>query len=75
MVRGCETCAAATRPSLAGTRVSTARLGDALQVPGLDSLNIPKYAGEVMAPFSEINKDLAFVPEMLSQKILVDGSL
>jgi len=46
-----------------------------LIVPGLDTLDIPKYAGEVMAPFSEVNKDLAFVPEMLSQKILVDGAL
>jgi len=46
-----------------------------LQVPIMDGLNIPKYAGEVMAPFSEVNKDLAFVPEMLAQKILADGSL
>jgi len=46
-----------------------------LQVPILDKLDIPRYAGEVMAPFSEMNKDLAFVPEMLGQKILFDGSL
>jgi len=37
-----------------------------LIVPGLDTLPFPKYAGEIMAPFSEANKDLPFVAEMLT---------
>jgi len=36
-----------------------------LFVPGLDSLPIPRYAGEVMAPFSTTNADLPLVTEML----------
>merc|ERR1712029_1130070 len=36
-----------------------------LQVPGLDGLGLTPYSGEIMAPFSEVNADLAYVPEML----------
>jgi len=37
-----------------------------LIVPGLDSLDIPKYAGEPMAAFSSVNADLPYVSDMLA---------
>jgi len=36
-----------------------------LIVPGLDTLDIPKYAGEPMAFFSSVNSDLPYVADML----------
>jgi len=39
-----------------------------LIVPGLDTLPFPKYDGVYMAPFSSVNSDLPFVPQMLAAR-------